>query len=386
MTKFPKKLSGRIENREAENAMRSLSTVSGLVDFSSNDYLGFSRDFRIEKKARAILEEGEVFQNGATGSRLLTGNHGLYVGLELLLSQLFDAEAALVFNSGYDANIGFFSSVPQRNDIVFYDELCHASIRDGIALGNAKSIKFAHNDLTDLKKKLRLLLESQTYDATSEIYVVTESVFSMDGDSPDLLELSSFCGQNGLHLVLDEAHALGVFGQGLVNTLGIQDLVFARVLTFGKALGVHGAAVLGSMEIKRYLINFARSFIYTTGMPPHTLALILASCEMFASEKGNRAIELLSKNISEFRLLVDKMELNTYFETTDSPIQICRVGGNNDTKELSKHLEEFGFDVRPVLAPTVPKGKERLRFCIHTYNTREEMENMLLLVKNKLYQ
>ena len=275
--KLPKKLTNRLKHREEKNSLRRLRTPSNLVDFSSNDYLGFSKSVPIFEKTHQFLVDKNLNQNGATGSRLLSGNHFLYDEVESFLSDFHQSESATIFNSGYDANIGFFAAVPQRGDIILYDEFIHASIRDGIQLSNAKAFKFLHNDLEDLEKRLQKQPLDLAQSDNCDVYIVTESVFSMDGDSPDLVAISEICKKYNVYLIVDEAHALGVFDAGLVQELNLENEVFARIITFGKALGCHGAAILGSKALQRYLVNFARSFIYTTGLPPHSLATIQCS-------------------------------------------------------------------------------------------------------------
>jgi len=383
MPNFPEKLARKIKERVSENALRILDLQEGLIDFSSNDYLGFSRNPNLTQKAIELLKDLGQVDNGATGSRLLTGNHELYTRLENNLAKFHKTETALVFNSGYDANLGFFSSVPLRNDIVLYDELCHASIRDGIKLGLAKSYNFKHNDLQDLQNKIKKVGGEAKGDK-KEIYVVTESVFSMDGDSPDLKELVGFCSKNKLHLVVDEAHALGVFGKGLINELELEGSVFARILTFGKSIGCHGAAILGSKELKTYLINFARSLIYTTALSPHSIALVMCAYQELESDIGLSAISQLRTNINFFKECIYKNGLNSHFIQSDSAIQICRIGGNTKTKNLSELFKNEGFDVRAILAPTVPEGAERLRFCLHAFNTEDEMKRVLQTIKTSI--
>ncbi|MCK5443592.1 MAG: pyridoxal phosphate-dependent aminotransferase family protein, partial [Maribacter sp.] len=224
MARFPKKLRLKLIDREKENALRDLPIPNTLVDFSSNDYLGLSKNQKIFDSTSELLKNRSFDQNGATGSRLLSGNHSLYGQLENVLKEFHEVTSALVFNSGYDANIGFFGAVPQRGDVVFYDEYIHASIRDGIIMGNAKSYKFRHNDLEDLAQKCHAL--GNRNPKHGEVYVVTESIFSMDGDSPDLNTLVEYCRVNDFHLIIDEAHAVGVVGEkgkGLVQKLGLQD-------------------------------------------------------------------------------------------------------------------------------------------------------------------
>ncbi len=378
MPEFPKKLDTKLNERAISNSMRGLPASHKGVDFSSNDYLGFAKNETIYASTFQLLLKKGITENGASGSRLISGNHSLYTELELLLEKYHKAEGALIFNSGYDANLGFFSAIPQRNDIIFYDELVHASIRDGIKLGNAKSHKFKHNDLEDLKSKFK----AEHSDTT--IYVVTESVFSMDGDTPDLVALTDFCKDNDAYLVVDEAHAVGVlgkYGEGLVQGLGIEKDIFARIITFGKALGGHGACILGSTILKTYLINFARSFIYTTGLPPHSLATMLSAYEVLSSTEGKEETKKLEKIISFFKKKVADLTLEYCFVKSDSAIQSCIVPGNSKVKEISEKLLAEGFDVKAILAPTVTEGQERLRFCLHSYNTTEEIGWVLHLLK-----
>jgi len=383
MGNFPKKLQQKLQERKEKKAVRSLPVSSNLIDFSSNDYLGFAKNETIYADTFQYLLKNEITQNGATGSRLLSGNHDLYKELEETISEFHNVEKALVFNSGYDANIGFFSSVPQRGDIVFYDELIHASIRDGIKMGNAKSFKFKHNDLKDLKLGIERRRNAAEKEETA-LYVVTESVFSMDGDSPDLRALARYCNQEKIHLVVDEAHAIGVLGKngkGLVQDLKIEKQVFARIITFGKALGCHGAAIVGSKQLTDYLINFARSFIYTTGMPPHTLATVLSAYKYWSAAIGNEEIQQLRKNIQLFKTKLETLGLSSLFVTSNSAIQCCLISGNEKVKTIAKKLDDKGFDVKAILSPTVPEGFERLRFCLHSYNTEEEIALVLQLLK-----
>ncbi len=368
----------KLNERQTNNALRKLPLPKGLIDFSSNDYLGLAQNGAIFKNAANILKKKGVIANGATGSRLLTGNNGLYGELEVVLASFFGSESALVFNSGYDANIGFFSAVPQRTDVVFYDELAHASIRDGIGMGLAQSYKFKHNQLEGLSGQIDRTRERKP---DSDIYVVTESVFSMDGDTPDLKALAELCISKGAYLVVDEAHAVGVFGsrgEGLLHELGLQDKVFARIVTFGKAMGCHGASVLGSDSLKSYLVNFARSFIYTTGMPPHSLATILAACEHL-SISGEGRMQLM-RNINFFKEQLRGHNLEAHFIPSDSAVHCCLVEGNEKVKNWSLQLQDKGFDVKPILSPTVPKGQERLRFCLHSFNTENEIKDVLLML------
>ncbi|MGG6229976.1 aminotransferase class I/II-fold pyridoxal phosphate-dependent enzyme [Tenacibaculum sp. SDUM215027] len=366
---FPEKLNRKLTQRANQNALRELGKENNLIDFSSNDYLGFAKSEVIFDKTHQFLIDNNFKINGATGSRLLSGNHKLYATVEKQLAKLHNIETALIFNSGYDANIGFFASVPQRGDIILYDEFIHASIRDGIQLSNAKSFKFKHNGVKDLEKKILRFAQ----DDNSEIYVVTESIFSMDGDSPDLVMMSQIINKHpNVHLVVDEAHALGVFGFGLIQKLQLENAVFARIITFGKGLGCHGAAILGSEQLQQYLINFARSFIYTTGLSPHSLATIkIAYDELVISNSKKKLLQ----NIQHFITESNRLQLN--FIESNSSIHCCIISGNERVKNIALQLQQKGFDIKPILSPTVPPHQERLRFCLHSYNSKEEITNVL---------
>lgn len=371
---LPKKLQDKLQKRIENESLRKLPEQKDLVDFSSNDYLGLSQDVNVFERAHEFLIEMELQQNGATGSRLISGNHSLYEQTEDFLAEFHNAESALIFNSGYDANVGFFSSVSQRGDVILFDELSHASIRDGITMSNAKSYKFKHNDIDDLKGHLERSQEN-----TGEVYIVTESVFSMDGDSPDLKKMADLANSFEAHLIVDEAHAVGVFGENGIGLVQAEEVkVFARVVTFGKALGCHGAAVLGPTSLREYLVNFARSFIYTTGLPPHSLATILLSYqEMIHSRKQ----DALQENIAFFNKEVSRLELADQFIESNSSIHCCVIRGNSTVKGIANDLQDQGFDVKPILSPTVPEGQERIRFCLHSYNSFAEITDVLTMLR-----
>ncbi len=384
MKRIPKSLTLKLEQREQNNSLRKLALPNHLIDFASNDYLGFSKSEAIFNRTHSFLIDNNIILNGATGSRLLSGNHAVYQEAENCISKFHHSENALIFNSGYDANVGFFSSVPQRNDVILYDELSHASIRDGIQLSNAKSYKFQHNDFEDLERII-LKLSSDNQQSTT-IFVVTESVFSMDGDTPNLEELVQLCNKNNCFLVVDEAHALGVFGdhgEGLVQMLGLQDDVFARIMTFGKGLGCHGAAILGSQKLIDYLVNFARSFIYTTGLSPHSVASILVAYQHLQTEK--EALQKLRENVIHFNQEKKQLGLNPLFVRSKSAIQSAIIHGNQKVKNIANQLQEKGFDVKAILSPTVPEGQERIRVCLHSYNSKEEISEVLQLLASILF-
>ncbi|MDO4880860.1 MAG: pyridoxal phosphate-dependent aminotransferase family protein [Capnocytophaga sp.] len=361
--KIPNSILSKIEKRVQENALRELSVHNYAIDFFSNDYLGFSQNFEIQNVTNKILEKN-TYRNGSTGSRLLSGNFTLYTEAEEKIATFHQTQKALIFNSGYDANIGIFSSIPQKNDIVLYDQYIHASIRDGLQLSMAQSFKFKHNDLEDLEEKLKKY-------SSQVVYIATESVFSMDGDAPDLQKMVNLAKKYNAFLIVDEAHALGVFGdRGEGLTQKYKEDIFIRLVTFGKGLGGHGAAVLADEIIIKYLTNFARSFIYTTALPLHSVAYILAGYSYLPNTESR---EKLHQNIQFFREKLHQNKLENLFITSFSAIQAMIVSGNERVKQIAKKLQEEGFGVKPILSPTVPKGEERLRICLHSYNTKDEI-------------
>ena len=373
--KIPNALQQKLYLRTETNALRKLPVPTNGIDFSSNDYLGFAKNEEIFDQTHQYLVKNKIKVNGATGSRLISGNHNLYNITESYIATFHQSEAALIFNSGYDANVGFFSAVPQRNDIILYDELCHASIRDGIQMSHAKAYKFQHNDYEDLEQLLNKFLASNSQLPT--IYIVTESVFSMDGDAPNMETLVQISEKFNVLLVVDEAHSLGVFGEkgeGLVQSQNLQDQIFARIMTFGKGLGCHGAAILGSNSLKEYLVNFARSFIYTTGLSPHAVATIF-----IAYQNLNQSCELkkLKENINFFNQQKQLLGVKPLFVYSKSAIHSAIIPGNDKVKQIAAQLQEKGFEVKAILSPTVPEGQERLRFCLHSYNTEKEMQDVL---------
>lgn len=359
-------LDKKLQERAEVNALRSLIVNKDKIDFCSNDYLGIVKNQLIEKSMSSSLP------HGSTGSRLLSGNYGLIEETEKQLAVFHDADAGLIFNSGYDANTGLLSSVPQKNDIIIYDKLSHASLRDGIRLSFASSYSFLHNDLEDLEKKLAAA------DSGSQKFVVTESVFSMDGDFAPLKEISTLCEKYNATLIVDEAHATGVVGEkgeGLVQKLNLQKKCFARIHTFGKACGAHGAVIVGSEKLKQYLINFSRQFIYSTALPPASVEAIAVSYKTFPFLKKER------NHIKELIKLFRSADIIHQILPSETPIQIVMIPGNEQVKKVAKKLQENNFDIRAILYPTVPKGQERLRIVLHAFNTVDEVENLKKILK-----
>ncbi|RBL89410.1 aminotransferase class I/II-fold pyridoxal phosphate-dependent enzyme [Chitinophaga flava] len=354
-----------LRQRREQHAFRELRLQGNLIDFCSNDYLGLARSAALQEKVHMLMQERPA-AHGSTGSRLLAGNYQWINDVEADLAAFHQADAALIYNSGYDANLGLFSCVPQKGDTVVYDQLVHASIRDGMRLSHAQTYSFRHNDMEDLRKKIN--------NAGGNCFVAVESVYSMDGDMAPLAAIVSLCQEYGAHLIVDEAHATGVVGErgeGLVQALGLEDACFARLHTFGKAVGCHGAVVLGSSTLRDYLINFSRSLIYSTALPPTAIAAIQAGYSLFPYMDDARAE--LSARIKQFRDGVGSLALLP----SETPIQVVITGGNENTRTIAAMLQSAGLDVRAILHPTVAKGQERLRIVIHSFNTAVEIEQLV---------
>lgn len=375
---IPNTIVKKLQERRESDAFRELSAERFEVDFWSNDYLGFSASEKIAFQVDEIVKTYPL-RNGATGSRLISGNFELYTRVEQVVAQHHNSEGCLLFNSGYDANVGIFSSIPQKGDVVLYDQYIHASIRDGIGLGLAKAFKFKHNDCEDLERWLQKMQPQYEH-----IFVVTESVFSMDGDSPDFYRMTDLCERYGAYLIVDEAHAVGVWGekgQGLLSHLGLEEKAFLRLVTFSKGLGAHGAGVLAPKIVLDYLVNFARSFIYTTGLSPHSVATILAAYHELSHTEN---IQQLHHIIYIFKEKLHNYGMASYFIPSDSPIQALMHSGNTSVKAMAKALQDKGFAVKPILSPTVPKGQERLRICLHRFNTEQEIERLLKTIHSMI--
>lgn len=369
LKKNPSTIVGLLKQRQEKGSLRSLTTSYPSIDFSRNDYLGFSSRGLLAEELKTMDSSILV---GSTGSRLISGNSTLFQEIENSVAEFHKAEGALIFNSGYDANLGLLSSVPQKGDLILSDELIHASLIDGIRLSFATHYKFKHNDVDSLKELL-----NRHRDSFGQIYIVVESVYSMDGDCAPLIDLAELCRNENLHLIVDEAHAIGVFGkngEGLCQELNIQDDCFARIYTYGKAMGCHGAAILGSEELKQYLINFSRSFIYTTAMPEHSLLAIKAAYQLLIK---TTEIKKLKSNIDYFNR---KVNSSSHFIESISAIHCQLVPGNHQVQQLEEEACKADIFLKAIKSPTIKEGQERMRICLHSFNTEQEMDLLLRLL------
>lgn len=366
------RLQQQLARLAAQAKLRHLPGYRAGCDFWSNDYLGFASEL-----AKQTLGSS----GGATGSRLISGDRNEYHTIEARIAAYHGQAAALVFSSGYMANIGLLSALPQRGDQIFYDQLIHASLRDGIRLSQAKAFSFKHNDVAQLKQRLAK--------AEGFAFVVTESVFSMDGDRAPLLEIADVCEHYGAALIVDEAHSIGIDGangSGWVAALGLQERVFASIVTFGKAMGCHGAAILGREELKAYLINFCRPFIFSTGPSPHQWASIAAAYDLLEGIGAERRKQL-SQRIATFKELAEKYLLGSSFmpPSNDHPIQWVPCQGNAAVVALEQDLARKDWLVKAIRHPSVAQGNERLRICLHSFNTPHEIAALVQEIAKKTH-
>ena len=358
----PDFLQARLDALRSDGRFRSLPPPREGVDFWSNDYLGFSR----------LLRFTEPAAGHAPGSRLISGNSAAAEELERRIARFHGHPAALLFGSGYLANLGLLSCLARRTDTIVYDEFAHASLRDGIRLSGATARRCRHNDLNFFARSLSAARSD------GQLFVVTESRFSMDGDTAPLPSLVRLCREYGARLIVDEAHATGLdgpSGAGLVAEYGLQAEIFATVVTYGKAPGYHGAAVLGHPDLRDYLVNFCRPFVYTTAPPPAQLAGLQAVYDLLASEQGDAVTAL--KRITDYYLRMSAEVVGGVDAVRSGPIQIIPVPGDEAVMEAESQLGSAGYLVKGIRSPTVAAGSERLRVCLHAFNSEAEVDGLL---------
>ncbi|EXX77031.1 serine C-palmitoyltransferase LCB2 [Rhizophagus irregularis DAOM 197198w] len=376
-----------LEKRKRRDLLRSLVVASpSSIDFSSNDFLGLARNKLLQK---TYLKELSSFPNpplGSTGSRLLDGNSSYAESLDKFIAEFHKAESALIFPSGFDANVGLFSSVPQHGDAIIIDEFIHASVHDGIRNSRAAVItKFRHNDIKHLKKVLETVV--QEIEPQKNIFIAVESLYSMDGDIAPLNEIVEVIKPFNSYLIVDEAHATGVYGEqgrGIVCELGLERKVFARLHTFGKALASNGAAIVGPKLLRSYLINYARPLIFSTFLSFNSLIAIDCSYKVMTSEAGNELRKRLMRLIHLFRSNIDFP--SNMLLPSNSAIQGILIPGNDNVVKLCRVIQNAGYNVKPIRSPTVPVGKERVRVCIHADNTEEQILGLINVIKDYFIQ
>jgi 8-amino-7-oxononanoate synthase len=360
---FIHKLARGIKQRRNAQLLRTLELPSG-IDFTSNDYLGFCSDPKLRKELALGIEK---HGSGSGASRLLRGNHAVHVEAEKKLAAFSGREAALLFSSGFAANVGLFAALAQRGDVIFSDALNHASIIDGMRLSRAERVVFKHQDLSDLEAKLSCV------ECTGQRFIVTEGVFSMDGDVSKLQAIVDLADRYDALVIVDEAHSTGLYGprgSGIVERDGLENRVLCTMHTGGKALGVGGAWIAADDVLISHLINHSRSFIYSTAPVPVLAQGLSAALEHLSNNRD--LIEKLHQRASFLRAQLLEMGINTL--ESNSHIIPVLIGSNEQSLKVAHQMREAGYDVRAVRPPTVPEGTARLRLTV-----RATMEESMLL-------
>ncbi|AZA54939.1 aminotransferase class I/II-fold pyridoxal phosphate-dependent enzyme [Chryseobacterium sp. G0201] len=355
-----------LEKRREEGTLRILQPKAEGIDFYSNDYLGLARNNELQNLLLENIITNPQLLSGSTGSRLISGNSSTVIETENHIAKEHQYPSSLLFSSGYNANLALFSTLPTRHDTIIVDEKIHRSVHDACKMSHAKKLKFKHNSPEDLEQVLKR--------QNGNCYIAIESLYSMDGDFAPIQEIAEIAEKHNAHLIVDEAHAFGVFEYGLVEKYQLQDKVIATVITYGKALGAHGAVILSNDTIKSYLINLASPFIYTTSAQDIQWMSIKTSYEFL---KENEKLSLkLQENIKIFR----QQNLKTP-SSENSPIQAILIPDNNRLKILKETLLNEGFLTYAVFSPTVKEGTERLRICLHSFNTEKEIIQLTRIIK-----
>jgi len=384
----------------------------GAADFTSNDYLGLARCPELAKRIQAEAARVEAVGRarggpfiGATGSRLLSGTTWYHAEVESWLATFFRRESALVFNSGYDLNLGLLACLTRPGDAVLFDELIHNSSVMGLRLGawhhhkqqqqqqqaqqqqqqpapSTRPWVFRHNDVHDLEARLREARATLGPDAS--LFVAVEAIYSMDGDLAPLTRICDAAARHGACVIVDEAHSTGVVGEGgrgLVCAEGLEEhpALLCSIHTFGKALGCHGAVLCGPKILRDYCANYCAPFIYSTAASFHSLASMRKAAEYQQGEEGNQRRSTLTHLVSIFQktvggALAGADQDSCCLLSSPTPIQAVLVPGNERVTAVATALQAAGLDVRPLRPPTVPEGKERLRVVLHSHNTEEEIQ------------
>ncbi|KEP52045.1 8-amino-7-oxononanoate synthase [Rhizoctonia solani 123E] len=372
-----------------------------LIDFSSNDYLSLTTYPPLRDHLLATLQAAPQIL-GSGGSRLLDGTHDAHFQLEKRLAKFFVPQphypppTALLFNSGFDANVALFSALPQPGDWIIYDALVHASVHDGMRssrLAASRRIAFKHSCVRDLEAKIRYVLNVETEKGTGgnkgTVFIALEALYSMDGDLAPLADIlktvESLIPPERRCVIVDEAHSTGIYGdgRGLVEQLGLGSRVHVRLHTFGKAMASSGGVVMCDYLTREYLINYARSFIFTTA--PTVASVIAMGCSFDMVDNGTtrrlatQLFKISTRFTTSLRIRLRDvpsriMALPPFFKSEPTPIVPILTPY---PRPLAQHLREHGFLARPITHPTVPKGEERVRICLHAANTEEEVDGLV---------
>ncbi len=358
-----------LSTRKEIGHLRQLRPSTGGLDFYSNDYLGLSADTGFQQMIYEAVGRDTRLLTGSTGSRLISGNSDVATEAEKLIARAHQVEDALLFPSGYKANLALFSCIAGRHDTIIVDELIHRSVHDGCMMSTARKWKFRHNDMNHLEDLLKK--------ARGNVVIAVESLYSMDGDFAPLAAIVELAKKYHAGVVADEAHAMGVFGKGLVHRAGLQQDMLATVVTYGKAMGVQGAAVLGTHLLKEYLVNFAAPFIYSTGMPGVQIVSITAAYDYV--ERHRQAAITLQERIRHFR----KYRLS-HLSQDLSPIQSVQFQQGGELRAVTQALAQAGIRAYALFPPTV--REERLRVSIHAFNSNDEIDKLCGIIQNYEYR
>jgi 8-amino-7-oxononanoate synthase len=365
MSSFLKEVRARIEAIQADGLHRKLALPEG-IDFSSNDYLGLSRHPRLREAVCRAAEGEDLF---APASRLLRGHTRGHQALEERLARFKGTESALLFSSGYQANLGLLAALIRSDDTVLSDEHNHASIVDGLRSSGCRLVRYPHLEAPALEAALK------DRPARGRVFLVTESLFSMDGDVAPLDAYARLAEAHGAVLIVDDAHATGVYGRrrsGLTEHFGVEKKAMAIVSTLGKALGVFGAFVAGPAVVIEYLINKARPFIFTTALPPILLAAVGASLDVLQEEpwRAERAVTLASRLRSTLRGQgLDCLQ-------SEGPIVPVLLRESSTALRVAEAVRRRGYDVRAVRPPAVPPRTARIRVSVHADRSEEEVDGL----------
>jgi 8-amino-7-oxononanoate synthase len=396
MNSLSRELALRLSDLHRQNLFRELRRVNSpqssriqingknFLNFSSNDYLGLANDLILKKAAVRAIEK---FGVGAGASRLISGSLAPFHELEEVLADFKKTEAALSFSTGYATAIGTIYALLGKNDIIILDKLVHASIVDAAKLSGAKIRVFAHNDLDDLEDKLKWAVEipkTESGKRKAEILIVTESIFSMDGDAAPLREIVKLKNEFGAWLMVDEAHATGIFGEngrGLANEPGIAGQIEIQMGTLGKALGSSGGYICGSRQLIDFLINKARSFIFSTAPVPAAAAAATAAIQLVQSKNGETRRKMLHERIeqmnSEFRIP------NSEFSSAIVPLIL---GDETKAVEVAAKLRRQNIFVPAIRYPTVARGKARLRVTLTAAHSADDISQLVSILNLILHE
>lgn len=362
-----------LEALRRRNRYRDLTLRAGL-DFSSNDYIALAESDELKSAATQAIARGVPL--GATGSRLLRGHHREHEALETEAAAFFGSQSALFFSSGYVANYAVFSTLPQSGDLVVHDELIHASVLDGLKAGRADIAKAHHNNAQSFADEINRWRKNG---GTGRVWLAVESIYSMDGDLAPVDALFEVANKNDAFLIIDEAHATGVLGnggRGLAAPLeGAPNVI--TIHTCGKALGVMGALVCTPTTLRDFLINRARAFIYATAPPPIIAATVRMALQIVKLDPNRRA-----KLAEHVKLTTRLLEENCKISSSGTHIQPVIIGSDQDALALSKTMQRDGYDIRAIRPPTVPPGTSRLRISVTLNVTPDDISNMVDALAN----